>query len=243
MSYVLKLPKVNFSAVAVDHVTYIESIPCTAISLSPSSLTFDTFEESKQITASLTPVNTTDTPVWASSNENVATVANGVVTIHGIGTATITATCGEQNATVSISATSLKITDIVPIQGKYTTYNDSKLYPNLLTDASNETILMTYSASKPVLHLYNSNEGQLFPVPYGASTIKVVTSDASSVYAYIYRFDTVDTVLQSGSEYAKWLNKEAKTITKAQAVSYGQAVGYQAGISTSLDLASYVLFE
>ena len=243
MSYALKIPNVTFSAVAVDQVTYIVPVPCTAISLNPSSLTFDTFEESKQITASLTPVNTTDTLVWTSSNENVVTVANGVVTIHGIGTATITATCGEQNATVSVSATSLKITDIVPIQGKYTTYDDSKLFPRLQTDANSETILMQYSDSKPVLHLYNSDEGQLFPVPYGASSIKVVTSNASSVYAYIYRYDTVDTVLQSGSEYAKWLSKEAKTITKAQAVSYGQAVGYQAGIATSLDLASYILFE
>lgn len=243
MGYALKIKSVDFSDVSLDQVTYIVPVPCTAISLNPSSLTFDTFEESKQITASLTPVNTTDTLVWASSNENVATVANGVVTIHGIGTATITATCGQQNATVSVSATSLKITDIVIIQGEYTSYDVQKLFPRLDTDANDETILMQYSQSKPLLHLYNSDAGQLFPVPYGASSIKVVTSNASSVYAYILRYDTVDTVMQAGLEYAKWLSKTAKTITKPQAVSYGEAVGYQAGINTSLDLASYVLFE
>lgn len=243
MGYALKIKSVDFSDVSLDQVTYIVPIPCTGITLNPSSLTFDTMEESKQITASLTPVDTTDKLMWASSDDNVATVTNGVVTIHGIGTATITATCGEQSATVSVSASSLKITDIVMVQGKYTSYDTTKLVPRLETDANDETILMQYSASKPVLHLYNSDAGQLFPVPYGASSIKVVTSNASSVYAYILRYDTVDTVLQNGSEYAKWLNRTAKTLTNPQTVSYGEAVGFQAAINTSMDLASYVLFE
>ena len=242
MGYALKIPNVNFSSIALDHVTYIDPIPCTAISLSPSSLTFDTAEESAQITATLTPADTTDTLLWSSSDPNVATVNNGLVTIHGIGTATITATCGEQTATISVSATSLKM-NVVYVQGKYASYDVSKLYPRIDIDAGSETILAPYSAGQSVIHFYNSNEGQLFLVPYGASTVKVVTSNASSVYAYILIYDTVNTVLQSDTEYATWLSKTAKTVTKAQAVSYGEAIGYQAGSSTSMDLASYVLFE
>ncbi|MGI6596544.1 MAG: Ig-like domain-containing protein [bacterium] len=51
------------------------------------------------ITATVKPANATNkTVTWTTSNANVATVANGVVTANEVGTATITATAGGKTA-------------------------------------------------------------------------------------------------------------------------------------------------
>ena len=102
MSKAFVLKGVNFSANKLATVSFTESVPCTDISLSDDSISFNSLT-SETLTATLTPANTTDTLSWDSSDETVATVVNGVVTCVGIGTATITATCGEQTATCSVS--------------------------------------------------------------------------------------------------------------------------------------------
>lgn len=85
-------------------VVSFDAVPCTALSLSESTITNTTYNGTSQLTATPTPENTTDTLSWASSDDSVATVVDGLVTFVGVGTATITATCGEQTATCSISS-------------------------------------------------------------------------------------------------------------------------------------------
>ena len=54
----------------------------------------------------VTPSDTTDAVVWTSSDENVLTVANGVVTPVAAGTATVTATYNESvSATIDVTVT------------------------------------------------------------------------------------------------------------------------------------------
>ena len=62
----------------------------TALSLHPT--------EKATLTAAAAPENTTDTLVWTSSNDAVATVKDGVITAKSEGTATITAACGSAKA-------------------------------------------------------------------------------------------------------------------------------------------------
>lgn len=77
-------------------------IPCTALSLSESSLEFNLLT-SQQLTATKTPSNASDPVVWSSSDTSVATVSEtGLVTAVADGSATITATCGEQTATCTV---------------------------------------------------------------------------------------------------------------------------------------------
>lgn len=58
------------------------------------------------LTATVTPTNATDTNVnWVSSDEHVATVANGVVTAVNLGTTTITAVTEDGNKTASCVVT------------------------------------------------------------------------------------------------------------------------------------------
>ncbi len=80
-------------------------VPATAIELNSSNLSL-TVGGSAELTAAVTPENTTDTVVWESSDTSVATVSDGVVAAIGEGTATITATAGScsANCVVTVEA-------------------------------------------------------------------------------------------------------------------------------------------
>lgn len=86
----------------------VEEVPATGISLSDTSLSFSD-SAAKTITATVEPSDTTDRVAWVSSDTEVATVSNGVITPVGNGSCTITATAGAVSAqcavTVSIANT------------------------------------------------------------------------------------------------------------------------------------------
>ena len=105
MSIALVVKGANFATNKIKSVTFGDTVPCTALALSDNTHSFTAIGATKTLTATPTPSNTTDTLSWASSDENVATVADGVVTCVGVGSATITATCGTQTATCSITST------------------------------------------------------------------------------------------------------------------------------------------
>ena len=78
-------------------------IPTTGITLDKTTAEM-TEGETLTLTATVTPENATDkTVVWTSSDETVATVANGVVTAFKAGKATIRAKSGEVSATCEIT--------------------------------------------------------------------------------------------------------------------------------------------
>ena len=75
----------------------------TGVSLNKSTTTL-TVGGSETLTATVTPNEASDKDVkWESSDTSVATVANGVVTAVGAGTATITATAGDVSATCTVT--------------------------------------------------------------------------------------------------------------------------------------------
>lgn len=102
MSKALVIKGVNFTANALTQVTFGDDVPCTGLALNETAKSVTNLEPFT-LTATKTPANTTDTLTWSSSDETVATVANGVVTLLKGGTATITATCGMQTATCSVT--------------------------------------------------------------------------------------------------------------------------------------------
>lgn len=83
-------------------------VPATAIALSETTLTKEQYKYVK-LTATLTPAEATTEVVWSSDNEEVATVANGVVTMVGEGNAVITAKAGELTATCDVTVTAATI--------------------------------------------------------------------------------------------------------------------------------------
>ena len=79
-----------------------EEIPATDISLSESTLSFDS-SANKTLTATLIPSNSTDVVVWTSSDESIAVVSNGIITPISNGSTMITARAGAVSATCEIT--------------------------------------------------------------------------------------------------------------------------------------------
>jgi alpha-amylase len=78
-------------------------IAATGVSVTPKTATV-TVGGTKELTAAVTPSNSTDTVTWSSSDKTVATVAaDGTVTAVATGSATITATAGTQTATCAVT--------------------------------------------------------------------------------------------------------------------------------------------
>ena len=111
-----------------------QEVHATAISLSPSTVSFGTAGDTSTITPTLTPSNTTDTVTsWVSSDTNVATVANGVITSVADGTATITATTSNGlTATVSVTVTINNVSS--------TSWATGQSYPSFATANNDITI-------------------------------------------------------------------------------------------------------
>lgn len=105
MSKALVIKGANFAANKVETISIQEVVPCTGISLSYVSYAFTAIGATKTLAATVTPADTTESVIWLSSNTDCVTVVDGVVTCVGVGSATITASCGEQTASCAISAT------------------------------------------------------------------------------------------------------------------------------------------
>lgn len=184
MSKALVIKGANFLANRIEQIVISYPIPCTGISLSQSTITFSTIGATATLTATLTPADTTEALTWVSSDDDVATVTNGVVTCVGIGTATITATCGEQIATCAVTA-SVEInlatayhkdTDV-----KYSGSVDLNNNKDWIGLNGNSTCAWTFYSTEDTLGGYQAfiPSGPsgwagmyLMPIPQGAKTIK-----------------------------------------------------------------------
>lgn len=101
------------SVSAVCKVT-VEGVKVSEIKLDKTSVSLKA-GETAQLTAVVTPDNAADkTVTWTSSDEKIATVADGKITAVAPGTATITATAGGKSATctVTVAKESKNIKDI-----------------------------------------------------------------------------------------------------------------------------------
>jgi len=80
------------------------SVEAESIVLSNTTMTIN-IGNAQAVTAEVMPADTSDKSIeWSSSNTAVATVNNvGVITGVSTGTCTITATCGEASATLTVT--------------------------------------------------------------------------------------------------------------------------------------------
>lgn len=103
MAKTIIVPGADFSQNALAKVTF-SAIPCLGVTLDQQSLSFSALGETKTLSYTLTPYNTTDTLSIVSSNTDIVTVNNNILTAVGIGTCAVTVTCGTASAVCAITS-------------------------------------------------------------------------------------------------------------------------------------------
>jgi len=141
-------------------------VSCTEILLGTSVGTLDVSgTKTTTMQVSKTPSNTTDAVTWESSNTNVATVNNGVVTAKAPGTVTITARCGSKSSshtlTVIASCTSISLNKTSHTMNLYKYQNSTSADNSVTLTATkapaNTTNNVTWSSSNTSVATVNSS--------------------------------------------------------------------------------------
>lgn len=215
MSKALIIKGASFAQNAVEQITISNPVPCTGIALSKSTISFTGIGDTDTLTATLTPADTTEALTWASSDEDVATVENGIVTCVGIGTATITAYCGDQSTSCEVSLSSVTIVlgteysraentrlggSVDISKGKTYCSTASFTYGSLFYSGINT--LNGYKA-------FYAEEGDnrfCIPIPKGATQFTATPSDAS-MYLMTCFFDANEQASARPSSSATWSAK------------------------------------
>ena len=167
---------------AVTHYLYIELTrevtPATGVTLSETALTLHE-TESAELTATVAPENTTDTLTWSSSDEKIATVADGKVTAVAAGTATITASCGDVKAECTVTVEpSVAATAVVLNKTALSLYTgDTAVLTAAVQpdDTTDKTVTWT-SSDEAVVTVKN---GTVTAVAAGTATVKATCGSVS----------------------------------------------------------------
>ncbi len=170
------------TAVCKVTVTAPAKISVTGVSLNKTSMSL-VVGKTEILTASVVPTNATDrTVTWSSSNTNVATVSNGVVTTKAAGSATITVktTDGNKTAacTVTVTASPIAVTGVT--LNKQTTNlvvgtTETLVASVAPTNATNKAV--TWSSSNT--NIVTVSNGVVTAKAVGSATVTVKMTDGN----------------------------------------------------------------
>ena len=123
-----------FTATAT--VNGLGNMAVSGISLDPTAIDTYVGAAPVEITAVIAPANASNKNIiWTSSDENVATVDNGVVTGVGAGTATITATTEDGGFTATATVNVVTIDDALNAEGNNLSYQNDPTNPWIMDDS------------------------------------------------------------------------------------------------------------
>ncbi|WP_099469015.1 Ig-like domain-containing protein [Konateibacter massiliensis] len=164
----------------------IPVVEVTGVTVKPASLALKA-GQSEVLTATVAPADATDKSLtWASSNDNVATVAaNGIVTAKANGTATITATTvngktatSQVTVTTDVTGVALSSKAVTIAVGKTTTLT-ATVAP---ATASNKTV--TFATSDAKVATVNA-AGVVTGKASGTATITATTANGKTATATV----------------------------------------------------------
>ena len=197
MARTLVIKGADFSANKLATVNF-SGVPCTGISLDIASAEINTIGGTQSLTATVSPSDTTDVVRWATSDESVAVVANGIITAVGLGVAVITATCGNYSANCSITVDNVA-PDYVAICG-YAPYRRSNICTATTTDkkttATNNSYIVAKDQATGMYPIESKTDVDTNPyrfvpivIPAGAKSI-IVSNSIGSFYTRFTWFDS-----------------------------------------------------
>lgn len=197
----------------------------TGLTLDVSSISLGTIGATSQITATTVPAGAAVT--WVSSDTSVATVANGLVTAVGYGSATITASAGNLTAQCSVVIAQATVTSISAVYTPSATIYETNI-PSLDTLKSDLVVTAQWSNGTTSTVTDYTLSGTLsagantVTVSYGGQTTTitvtvVVLSSISAVFtqgsAVIYDTDSLDTLKQYLVVTANYADSTTQTVT------------------------------
>ena len=202
-------------------VTVSSTVPVTSVTLNRSSLSLEE-GQTASLSATVCPDNATNKNVnWTSSNNNVATVSNGVVRAVAKGTAIITATAADgsgKSASCSVSVTGdVLVTNIsVSPSSKSLTVGDAcYLYETVTpSNATNKTV--SWRSTNTGVATVNPNSGLVTAQGAGTATIYATAQDGSGKYGTCsISVNSVSVTSISISPKQKTLSKNETTALRA----------------------------
>ncbi len=190
-------------------------VAVTAVTLSQNSLILRTGQAST-IFANIEPDDATDkTVTWTSSNAEVATVDDGVITALKVGSATITARAGDKSASCAVTVEATPVSDVTvdPTQVTLKAGQSATLSATVSPDdATDKTVVWTSSNTEVATVAY----GVVTARKVGTATITAKACDKSATCAV-----TVEATPVSGVTVEPTLLtlKAGQTATLSAAVS------------------------
>lgn len=203
MATTLVLNNANFTTNKLDTVVFADT-PCTGISLSANTVSLTSMGATQTLTATLTPADTTDVLRWTSSDSTVATVVGGVVTAVGLGSATITATCGNYSATCAVTVAVTYSPTWIYGKQLYGASADTGKYISLLSQTSSASGVSTTAPVSGAADIYDGTVSDhhsgyyTYPIPGNTTSIRVV---ATGCYIGLHFSDSTDIQY---SDFASW---------------------------------------
>ena len=165
---------------------YIEltrkAVPATGVTLNETALSLRPTEKAT-LTATVAPENTTDTLVWTSSNDAVATVKDGVITAKSEGTATITAACGSAKAECVVTVLPpIPATGVTLDKAVLTLYEGdaAKLTATVEPENTTDKTIVWTSSDKTIATV---KDGAVTAVKAGTATITAACGEAKATCA------------------------------------------------------------
>ena len=152
----------------------LKVVECVTISLNNTSLILNSGTLSQELTTTVLPSDCTEKVVWFSSDENVATVTNGVVVAVANGDCIINAICGTKIASCNVTVSLDCVLFENGVFKDTTTFGDLNL-GSVKVDSTNQRLQFNS-------HLYGRYNTMVFKklIPIGGITGKIKMSIATN---------------------------------------------------------------
>ncbi|MGM9557699.1 MAG: S8 family serine peptidase [Oscillospiraceae bacterium] len=243
-------PNTTYDGIFYDRVTSLYTVPSNTISIGMDAEIYVTLTESERtilkgasfsVTAEVFPWFVDDKTVsWTSSDESVATVADGKITGVGAGTATITAISNTDKSKTATMQVTVKQLPNIQFSGLVTDANGNSYWADFETDhpeswtsfaSSDSYIAGTYHDDQLIVHdgsnVYTIDPDSFEKTEVGAIQPELIWSDS----AESPRADDGtlgDMVgLCSNGDYLMQLNLQDNTAIYRQLTVYRSLLGHQ----------------